>query len=222
MKKFAVVLMLLMFAVAVLSGGCGGSSDDPVTTDEGQDPSNDSGRGNNGTSIQASDFKFTVIYKVGAETASATGVMDYTGTQETVALARADFYATVSNDDGSTYEFHAASEDLSAQAPARSYTMKREYTFTEATALYNQYNGKIRDPRVVMTFADGETLTIPLSNDNVAFEPASEESAKNAARASAIVTGSAGDPCCAFNNIGIPGVMCFFVPLFFMLPRKRR
>ena len=224
MKRILMCVFALMFAAAILSGGCGGGNDDPVATDEGQDPTN----------IRASDFKFTVIYKISDESASATGLMEYTGALSSVDIARADFYATVSNDDGTTYEFSPASEDVSAQAPARIYTMERAYSLTDALALFNQYNGRIYDPRVVMTFADGGSLTIPLNSDNVAFEPASEASEVKAGEIMASRVAVSAHPCAircgepssssatGAANIGIPGIMFVVVPRMMLRPRKRR
>ncbi len=218
MKKFAVIMMLI-YAVVVMSGGCGGGNDDPVGND---------------TSVAASDFKFTIVYNVGDESASATGLMEYTGAMSSVDIVRADFYATVSNDDGTTYESHAASEDLSAQAPARSYRMERAYSYPNAAALFNQYNGRINSPRVVITFADKSSVTVPLDDENVVFEAANDESE---ARVSEIMTSRvavSANPCTircgepssssatGAANIGIPGIMFVVVPLLMLRPRKRK
>ena len=119
MKKFAVILMLI-FAAGVFSGGCGGGHDDPAAPD------------------LASEFKFTIVYKLKDESAHFTGIMDYTGALSSVDVVRADFYAIVHSSDSSTYEFHPASEDLSAQAPARVYTMEREYLYDYAAEMFDK------------------------------------------------------------------------------------
>ncbi len=224
MKKFAVILMLI-FAAGVLSEGCGGGNDDLAAPD------------------LASEFKFTIVYKLKDESAHFTGIMDYTGALSSVDVVRADFYATVHSSDSSTYEFHPASEDLSAQAPARVYTMEREYLYDYAAEMFDKYYGRVSDPRIVLTFRDGSRVTILLDDENVAFEAADDETE---ARASEITASSIVDVfrrCgkafmdtlnpfsqCAFNrtgsaagaNIGIPGIMFVVIPLWLFRPRKRR